>query len=52
VTFVDPATPAYFEVTFDSRTLLPRIVSMTASAHFMTDRYVRFNAPRAIFRPR
>ncbi len=52
VTFVDPVAPAYFEVTFDSRTLLPRIVRMTASAHFMTDRYVRFNAPRAIFRPR
>jgi methionine-rich copper-binding protein CopC len=52
VTFVDPATPAYFEVTFDSRTLLPRIIRMTASAHFMTERYVRFNAPRAIFPPR
>ncbi len=52
VTFVDPQTPAYFEATFDSRTLLPRVVRMVASAHFMTDRYVRFNAPRAIFPPR
>jgi copper transport protein len=52
VTFVDPQTPAYFEATFDSRTLLPRVVHMVASAHFMTDRYLRFNAPRAIVPPR
>ena len=52
VTFLDPQTPAYFEATFDSRTLLPRVVRMVAASHFMTDRYVRFNAPRAIFPPR
>ena len=34
------------------RTMLPRTVRMTASAHFMVDRYVRFNAPRAIHPPR
>jgi len=52
VTFVDPTTPAYFEVTLDARTLLPRLVRMTAAAHFMSDRYVGFNEPRAIVRPR
>jgi hypothetical protein len=52
VTFFDPQTPAYYEATFDSSTLLPRVVRMTAAAHFMTDRYVRFDSPRAIFRPR
>jgi hypothetical protein len=52
MTFVDPTTPAYFEVTLDARTLLPRLVRMTAAAHFMTDRYVGFNEPRAIVRPR
>jgi hypothetical protein len=25
---------------------------MTAASHFMVDRYVRFNAPRAIYPPR
>ena len=52
LTFVDPVTPAYFEVVVDSHTLLPRTVRMTAAAHFMVDRYVRFNAPRAIYPPR
>jgi hypothetical protein len=52
ITFVDPTTPAYFELTVDAKTLLPRAMHMTASAHFMTDRYVRFNAERAIFPPR
>lgn len=52
LTFVDPATPAYFEVIVDAKTLLPRTVAMTAAAHFMVDRYLRFNAPRAIYRPR
>ena len=52
LTFVDPAVPAYFTVTLDPKTLLPRTVRMTASAHFMVDRYVRFNAPREIRPPR
>jgi hypothetical protein len=52
ITFVDPTTPAYFEVVVDVHTLLPRSVSMTAAAHFMVDRYIRFNAPRAIYPPR
>ena len=52
ITFVDPSSPAYFEVTVDAKTLLPRIVRMTAAAHFMVDRYVGFNGPRAIYPPR
>ncbi len=52
ITFVDPTTPAYFEVVVDAHTLLPRSVRMTAAAHFMVDRYIRFNAPRAIYPPR
>ena len=52
VSFVDPTIPAYFTVTLDTKTLLPRVVHMTAAAHFMTDSYLGFNAPRAIRPPR
>jgi copper transport protein len=52
LTFMDPATPAYFRLTVDAKTLLPRELRMTAASHFMVDRYVRFNAPRAIYPPR
>ncbi len=52
LTFLDPETPAFFEVTVNTKSLLPRTVHMTAASHFMVDRYVRFNAPRAIYPPR
>ncbi len=52
VSFADPTIPAYFTVTLDAKTLLPRVLHMTASAHFMTERYRSFNAPRAIYPPR
>ena len=52
VSFADPTIPAYFTVTLDAKTVLPRVLHMTAAAHFMTDRYERFNLPRAIFPPR
>jgi hypothetical protein len=52
VSFADPTVPAYFTVTLDAKTLLPRVLHMTAAAHFMTDRYESFNEPRAIFPPR
>jgi copper transport protein len=52
LTFVDPSTPAYFKLTVDAKTLLPRELRMTAASHFMVDRYVRFNAPREIYPPR
>ena len=44
---------AYFTVRGSMRTtLLPRVLHMTAAAHFMTDRYESFNLPRAIYPPR
>jgi len=52
VSFVDPTVPEYFTVTFDRKTLRPRVLHMTASAHFMIDSYLGFNAPRAIRPPR
>lgn len=52
VSFADPTIPAYFTVRLDAKTLLPRVVHMTAAAHFMTDSYGSFNAPRAIHPPR
>ncbi len=52
VSFADPSIPAYFTVTFDAKTLQPRVLHMTAAAHFMTDSYETFSSPRAIFPPR
>jgi hypothetical protein len=52
VSFVDSTVPAWFTVVLDSRTLRPRVLHMTAAAHFMTDRYLAFNEPRAIRPPR
>lgn len=52
VSFADPTIPAYFTVSLDRRTLLPRVLHMVAPAHFMTDRYLSFNAPPAIRPPR
>jgi len=52
VSFLKPVGPAWFTVTLDRRTLLPRSLHMTAAAHFMTHRYTRFNAPPVIKPPR
>jgi hypothetical protein len=52
VSFADPTIPAYFTVTLDAKTLHPRVLHMTAPAHFMTERYESFNLPRAIYPPR
>jgi putative copper export protein len=52
VSFVDPTIPAYFTITLDRQTLRLRALHMTASAHFMTDSYLGFNAARAIRPPR
>jgi copper transport protein len=52
VSFVDPGIPAWFTVSFDRRTLRPRVLRMTAAAHFMVDSYLAFNEPRAIRPPR
>ncbi|HEY8706248.1 MAG TPA: copper resistance protein CopC [Gaiellaceae bacterium] len=51
VSFVDPTIPAFFTITLDRQTLRLRALHMTASAHFMTDTYLGFNAPRAIRPP-
>ncbi|MGH3008178.1 MAG: copper resistance CopC family protein [Gaiellaceae bacterium] len=52
VSFADPSLGAFFRVTFDPRTLRPRVVHMAASAHFMTDRYLGFSPARQIRPPR
>jgi copper transport protein len=51
VTFLNRRVRAWFEVRLDRRTLLPRGLSMTATAHFMRHRYFGINAPRRIFPP-
>jgi copper transport protein len=51
VAFLDPTVPAWFEITLDRRTLRTLDVHMTATAHFMHDRYLRFNSPLKIAPP-
>jgi hypothetical protein len=51
VSFLDPTIPAWFEVALDKRTLRTLDVHMTAAAHFMHDRYSRFNAALRITPP-
>jgi hypothetical protein len=52
VTMLDRAVPAWFTLWLDARTLLPKRLQMTATAHFMKHRYVGFNRPVAIEPPR
>lgn len=52
VSFADPTIPAFFTLTLDARTLRPRLLRMTAAAHFMTDRYLGFSPRREIRSPR
>ena len=47
----EPSTPAWYTVTLDRATLRPVIVDMTATAHFMRDRYLAFDVPRQIRPP-
>ena len=47
----EPSTPAWYTVTLDRATLRPVIVDMTATAHFMRDRYLAFDLPRRIRPP-
>jgi hypothetical protein len=51
VAFLDPTVPAWFDVTLDRRTLRTLDMHMTAAAHFMHDRYLRFNEPLRIVPP-
>jgi copper transport protein len=52
VSFLNPTVPAWFTVRLDRRTLRPRELRMTATAHFMRHTYTAFNAPRKIFPPK
>jgi copper transport protein len=52
VSFVDPATPAWFTVAADPRTLQPKRLDMVAPVHFMRDTYRSYNAPAGITPPR
>jgi copper transport protein len=52
VSFADPTIPAFFTLTLDAHTLRPRVLHMTAAAHFMTDRYLEFSPAREIRPPR
>jgi len=49
IVFVDPTIPAYFDLEFHER---PTSLHMIAAAHFMTDRYVRFDSGPALRPPR
>lgn len=51
VTFLDRSIPAWFRVVLEPSRDLPRRVGMTAAAHFMVDRYSRFDGPVAISAP-
>ena len=51
ISFLNPKIPAWFVVRFDPRTLRPRVLDMTATAHFMHHVYSGYNAARRIFPP-
>jgi hypothetical protein len=51
VSFMKPLGPTWFTVRLDRKTLRPRDLRMTTAAHFMTHRYLRFNAPPRIKAP-
>ncbi len=51
LSWLDPGVPAWFTGTFDRTTALPRELRMTASAHFMRQRYVAYNRPVGIEPP-
>ena len=52
VSFLNPLGPAWFTLELDRRTMLPRTLRMTATAHFMTHRYTHFNAAPRIRPPK
>jgi hypothetical protein len=51
VSFFDPATPGWFEVAIDKRTMHTLELSMFATAHFMHDVYSGFDEPAGIRPP-
>lgn len=52
VSFVDPATPAWFTVSADARTMRLHRLDMVAPAHFMQDTYGAYDTPSGIAPPR
>ena len=52
VTFFDPKTPAWFEITVDARTSRTLDLRMVTTAHFMHERYRSFDAPLSISPPK
>jgi hypothetical protein len=52
VSFVNPATPAWFTAWIDRTDYRTLQLRMTAAAHFMFHRYLQFNAPVRIVPPR
>ena len=52
VTFFDPKTPGWYELTIAKSSLRPIAMRMQAAAHFMTQKYSGFNAPVKISPPR
>jgi hypothetical protein len=52
VSFVDPATPAWYTVSADRRTSRVRRIEMVAPAHFMRDTYHSYDTPSGIAPPR
>ena len=50
--FVDETIPAWFRVVVDRRTLLPRTLGMTATAHFMREGPFSYDRARTIRPPR
>jgi hypothetical protein len=52
LSWLDPQVPAWFTGTFDRRTALPHELHMTAAAHFMRQRFVRYDGAVTIEPPR
>jgi hypothetical protein len=44
--------PFWFRLRIDLRTMLPTSMRMITAAHFMTQRYLAFNAPVRVVPPR
>jgi hypothetical protein len=51
ISFYDPRTPGWFEVSIDKRTARTLDMHMDATAHFMHDTYGQFDAPIKIVPP-
>lgn len=51
ITFFDPRTPAWFEITVDRRTFRTLDAHMITTAHFMYERYGPFDAPLTVRPP-